>query len=60
MINFFKEPDGKYSMTRLLCFISFFPASWVLVQTKSDAAFGLYLGAYVVGYLGNKMTKGKE
>lgn len=34
--------------------MSFFPASYVLIQAKSEEALGLYLGAYVLGYLGGK------
>ena len=52
--EFFEEANGKLSMTRLLCFISFFPASWVLLRTQTETAFGLYLGAYVLGYIGGK------
>lgn len=41
-------------MTRLLCFISIFPASYVLLTNPSEAMLGLYLGAYVASYIGGK------
>lgn len=52
--QFFEGEDGTPSMTRLLCFLSFFPASYVVVSTKSAEALGWYLGAYVSGYIGGK------
>jgi len=53
-IEFFQGDNGVLSMTRLLCFISIFPSSYVVVATKSDDALGWYLGAYVLGYIGGK------
>lgn len=53
-IEFFEGDNGRLSMTRLLCFLSFFPASFVVVETLSENALGWYLGAYVVGYVGGK------
>lgn len=41
-------------MSRLLCFMSFFPATWVLLKNPTDAMLGYYLGAYVLGYVGGK------
>jgi len=41
-------------MSRLLCFLSFFPASYVVIETKNSDALGWYLGAYVAGYVGGK------
>lgn len=54
LAEFFQDTAGALSMTRLLCFLSLFPSSYVLVMTKTDEALGLYLGAYVIGYLGGK------
>lgn len=53
-IEFFEGDNRRMSMTRLLCFISWFPASYVVVATKGENALGWYLGAYVVGYVGGK------
>lgn len=45
-------------MTRLLCFLSFFPATYVTIRSAatSDAAdvLMIYLGAFVLGYVGGK------
>ena len=41
-------------MTRLLCFLSFFPASYVILIDKGEGTLGWYLGAYVLGYVGGK------
>ncbi len=52
--EFFEDDGGHYSMTRLLCFLSFFPASWVVIQHGGEGTLGWYLGAYVLGYTGGK------
>lgn len=54
LYEFLKEGDGKPSITRLLCLLSFFPASYVLIKSGTEEALGLYLGAYVIGYIGGK------
>lgn len=53
-VEFFEGEGGVLSMTRLLCFLSFFPSSYVVIVTKSENALGWYLGAYVLGYVGGK------
>lgn len=55
-IEFFEDQDGGLSMTRLLCFISIFPASYVVIVTQNDNTLGWYLSAYVLGYVGGKVT----
>ena len=55
-LEFFEDQDGGLSMTRLLCFISIFPASFVVVATKDEGTLSWYLGAYVLGYVGGKAT----
>lgn len=54
LAEFFEGDDGRLSMTRLTVFLSIFPSSWVLIKTQENTALGLYLGAYVTGYLGGK------
>lgn len=54
--EFFVGDNGMMSMTRLLCFLSFFPASYVVIQTNNADTLGWYLGAYVLGYVGGKAT----
>ena len=55
LTEFLEDETERLSMSRLLCFMSFFPATYVLVSTQSDTALGWYLGAYVLGYVGGKM-----
>ena len=55
-VEFFEGEDSRLSMTRLLCFMSFIPSSYVVIETMSEAALGWYIGGYVCGYLGGKTT----
>lgn len=41
-------------MSRLLCFMSFFPASYVFVIRQTDDMMLYFLGAFVLGYVGGK------
>ena len=41
-------------MSRLLPFMAFFPATIVVLWVHTETALGVYLGAYVTGYLGGK------
>jgi hypothetical protein len=52
--EFFQNNDGENSMSRLLAFMSFFPASFVLLWIHSVEALASYLAAYVTGYIGGK------
>lgn len=54
--EFFQNDEGRYSMTRLLCFLSFFPASYILIKTRDAEIFGWYLSAYVISYVGGKVS----
>lgn len=53
-MEFFESDNGRLSMTRLMVFLSFFPASIVVLYDRSDATLAWYLGAYVLGYVGGK------
>ena len=53
-IEFFEGDNGRLSMTRLLCYVSIFPASYVVCMDLSAETLGWYLGAYVLGYVGGK------
>lgn len=53
-LEFFEGERNRLSMTRLTVFMSFFPATYVVVVTKDPDALGWYLGAYVLGYVGGK------
>lgn len=52
--EFFEGEDGGLSMTRLLCFLSFFPASWVTVRIENENALTIYVATYALSYLGSK------
>lgn len=54
--EFFEDDDKMLSMSRLLCFLSFFPASYVVIITKSVDSLGWYLGAFVLQYVGAKFS----
>lgn len=58
--QFFEDSDMRLSMTRLLCFLSFFPASYVLIRNTESMniadLLGWYLGAYVFGYSAGKFS----
>lgn len=54
LVEFFEGDSGRLSMTRLLCFLSFIPASYVILKEPSEGMLGWYLGAYVLGYVGGK------
>lgn len=55
-IEFFEGEEKRLSMTRLLCFMSFWPASWVIVVKGNEIMLGWYLSAYVLGYVGGKFS----
>lgn len=54
-VEFFEGDDKRLSMTRLLCFMSFPPSTWVVVKSMNENTLGWYLGAYVMGYVGGKL-----
>lgn len=54
LLEFMEDERDKLSMGRLLSFLSFFPASLVLLSLPSEGMLGIYLTAYGVGYLGGK------
>ena len=53
-VEFFEDDNRRLSMSRLLCFLSFWPATLVLLNSKSSDIFMLYIGAYVLSYIGGK------
>ena len=58
--EFFQDDRGHGSMSRLLCFLAFFPASYVVIVAASADALAWYLGAFVAGYVGGKITEDKN
>jgi hypothetical protein len=58
--QFFYNDDNKPSMTRLLCFISIWPSSYLVISKGSTEIFGWYVTAYVLGYVGGKVAEGYQ
>lgn len=56
IIEVLESEDGRLSMTRLLCFLSFFPCSYVLLYNQTETLFGFYIGTYAASYLGGKIS----
>ena len=54
LVEFFEAEDKRLSMTRLLCFMSFFPATVVVMRDGTVDTLSWYLGAFVLGYIGGK------
>lgn len=57
ILELFTDDSGRASLTRLLSFFSFLPATWVVLTVDSEhieTVLGIYIGAYVLGYLGGK------
>lgn len=52
--EFFEADNGRLSMSRLLCFLSFPPATYVLVKNPTPEMLGWFLGAYALTYVGGK------
>ncbi len=48
--DFFESNSGQKSMSRLLPFMAFFPATIVLLWVHTEGALTAYLGAYVLHY----------
>ena len=57
LTEFFEEDDGSLSMSRLVFFLSFFPAAWHVVTTHLDALTFVttYAGTYVVSKHGGNL-----
>lgn len=53
-VEFFEGENNRLSMTRLLCFLSFFPSSAVVLCVHTSDVLGWYIGGYVLGYVGGK------
>lgn len=54
LLEFLEDDASKLSLSRLLSFLSFWPASWVLLVLPTEGMLGIYLTAYGVAYLGGK------
>lgn len=54
--QFFEGEKNQLSITRLLCFLSFFPATVMATRLNTENALTIYVGCYALSYLGGKMT----
>jgi hypothetical protein len=54
--EFFEGENNRFSMARGLQFLAFFPSTIVLLYLRTAEALGLYLGAFVLNSLGNKIA----
>jgi hypothetical protein len=57
MGEFFQNDAGALSMTRLLMFLSWPPATIVMFHIQTVDAMAWYLAAYVGGYAGGKFAE---
>lgn len=58
--EFFEDETKRFSMTRLVLFASFFPASFVVCWIKSAESLGVYLAAYGGLAANNKWAERKK
>ena len=59
-IEFFEDETGKLQMSRLLSFLSFIPGTYVMLATSPEhieTVFGIYMGAFVLGYVGGRVSE---
>ena len=59
VVEFFQDESKQLSMTRLLCFLAFWPASYVVCIEPDSDTLGWYLGAFVGGYAAGKWADRK-
>jgi len=60
--EFFQGENNRLSMHRLLTFMAFFPASYVLLENRTIEALAVYLAAFVTNGVLNKVydIKGRK
>lgn len=52
--EFWEADNGRMSMARLLQFLSFPPATGILIYMHTTEALSMYLSAYVLNGIANK------
>ena len=55
--EFFESEDGRFSMSRLLTFMAFWPAAYVVITDGTSDTLSWLLGAYVLQYGAGKMAE---
>lgn len=58
--QFFQNNNGRYSMAKLLLFLSFFPSAVVVLYTMNWETLTPFLTAYTGAAIGNMMSKEKN
>lgn len=53
-VEFFEGNGRRLSMSRLLVFLAFWPSCYVLLRNPTESMMGLFLGAFIVNYVGGK------
>lgn len=59
-IEFFEDDANRLSMTRLMLFGSFFPASIVVCYIRTAESLGVYLAAYAGLAANNKWVENRK
>jgi hypothetical protein len=58
-VEFFEGVGNRLSMMRLMLFMSWFPASWVLFKNGTTEALAVYVGTYAALSGNNKWAERK-
>ena len=58
--EFFRDDNERMSMTRLMLFLSFFPASYLAIEINDSDALMWYLGAYAALAGNNKWVEARN
>ncbi len=60
--QFFENDAGRLSMTRLVVFATFVPATWVLLHDFDQLTtyLGFYIGGYAAGKVSDTFMKGNS
>lgn len=62
--EFFESDEGRGSMTRLLMFLAFWPATYILYINRNSQSIpelvAYYLGAFALGYIGGKFSDARK
>jgi len=60
LAEFLQDGHGRSSLSRLLCFLAFWPATTIVClnahSPKIDDILMVYLGSFVLGYAGGKFA----
>ena len=54
--GFVQDNKGQPSMSRLLCFLAFWPSTYVIIKQHEVNTLSWYLSAYAAAYTGGKLA----